>query len=319
MNTTIRLIQLAKDENVSIDRIVEVGSILGFNIENKPITKLSAEQAESIKYYLTNKKANPNNPLINAISNKELSPTLSTNTNNEKGTTLSILQDIRKIKGIPKYVYKYLGTNDYHLDCLEKSYLFHSAFTNFNDPFDCYNKLINFRKTPSKTVLSKREQEFNKRLVNAGICCFSRKNTSILMWSHYADKHQGFCLAFSSNAHLRGINPLDVNYTTDFTSLNFHYNGQDAIFNLIYTKSSEWSYEEELRTVLYDFTDANSRKVKFNPTDLKAVYLGAKCSTEFKNKIISILKDKYPSTVELYEAQTSANSFKIEFNILTTI
>jgi hypothetical protein len=316
MSNYIRLIQLAKDEHVSIDHIVEAGSALGFILENKPTTKLSTEQAENIKQLLSNKIAQPNNLVSSAVTNSELSKDANARSNKQIGTTLSVLQGIRNRKGIPKDVYKYLGTSEYHLDCLENSYLFHSEFTNFNDPFDCYNQLIGFNKA-AKKKLSKREQEFNNKLKTAGICCFSRRNDSILMWSHYADKHQGFCLAFSSNSHLKGVNPLDVNYTTDFTTLNFHYDGQDAIFNLIYTKSSEWSYEEELRTILYDFTDINSRKVKFNPTDLKAIYLGAKCSINFKEKIISILKNKYSSAVELYESYTSINSFTIEFKIFT--
>ena len=87
---------------------------------------------------------------------------------------------------------------------------------------------------------------------NWSFCCFSKTNTNILMWSHYADKHQGCCIEFSffRVSDLGVI--LPVSYNALFPSESFVKTMQDeaALANLaITTKWVEWSYENEYRLV----------------------------------------------------------------------
>ena len=40
-----------------------------------------------------------------------------------------------------------------------------------------------------------------------GVLCLSACDNSILMWSHYADEHKGFCIGFNNSlvASIEGI------------------------------------------------------------------------------------------------------------------
>lgn len=46
------------------------------------------------------------------------------------------------------------------------------------------------------------EDEINN-LKSFGVVSFSKRNDSILMWSHYADSHKGFCIGFHTKIEFR--------------------------------------------------------------------------------------------------------------------
>ncbi len=84
------------------------------------------------------------------------------------------------------------------------------------------------------------------------ICCLAENHCSILMWSHYAGQHLGYCIGFR---RISGINFGDgsickpVNYTNDYPLCTLSQIGPngDLTDALLYTKSREWEYENEWR------------------------------------------------------------------------
>ena len=44
-----------------------------------------------------------------------------------------------------------------------------------------------------------RNQELRAQISQRGVACFTTELNNILMWSHYADGHKGFCLEFDTN------------------------------------------------------------------------------------------------------------------------
>jgi hypothetical protein len=64
----------------------------------------------------------------------------------------------------------------------------------------------------------------------------------------------------------------------------------------ITTKLKDWAYEEEYRLILssslIDFTDPNSRKLKYDFSDLESITFGINTSTEDKLKIMKIIEAK---------------------------
>ncbi len=111
--------------------------------------------------------------------------------------------------------------NENLIQSLVESYLWHSLPETFNDPYDCYDELIDY--TPTEQVIEEvlrmqpveqREilkefkvkdpytfsqgiiKAFKQTAIQQGICCFTKNATSNLMWSHYADSHRGVCLEF---------------------------------------------------------------------------------------------------------------------------
>lgn len=136
------------------------------------------------------------------------------------------------------------------------------------------------------------------------ITCFSKKNDSILMWSHYGDSHKGVCFEFEEDRDIfeevnyTGKRPnLDLkkligrylmcefkNEECDFSEDEY----QKSIIEQFFTKQNEWSYEQEIRCVLSkdntsldDFYYENDNY--FLKMKIKKIYIGSKASGETLN------------------------------------
>lgn len=86
-----------------------------------------------------------------------------------------------------------------------------------------------------------------------GIISFSCRWDSILMWSHYADFHRGFCIGFNE-MKLRESGKFGMGGTVTYSSDNAiplrKLYGEDALtdaFREAFVKANEWSYEKEYR------------------------------------------------------------------------
>ena len=62
-----------------------------------------------------------------------------------------------------------------------------------------------------------REFAFEK-IEDYGIACFTTKNDNTLLWSHYADEHQGICLEFDFYEEIKLIknNKIDIEKFNSF-------------------------------------------------------------------------------------------------------
>lgn len=87
-----------------------------------------------------------------------------------------------------------------------------------------------------------------------GVCCFTTKANSTLMWSHYADHHQGICLEFTTDNDVLSA-ALKVAYCDEYPFLDLADDGADHNLLPLISKSSDWGYEDEYRLV------AQERKV----------------------------------------------------------
>lgn len=138
----------------------------------------------------------------------------------------------------------------------------------------------------------------SKGLFKIGCLCTDYKNR--LMWSHYADGHQGFCIEYDySNCDDKVLNnlPLPVIYTTnrplipwkpafEKTSQNMQEAASEIMIALL-TKDNAWEYENEWR-VLVNSSDPSNQKMP----RISCVYLGAMISDENRDKILKIAKEK---------------------------
>lgn len=132
-----------------------------------------------------------------------------------------------------RYLYRYYSNEDYLLDVLQHKRLYHSAPSEFNDPFDCQPRLnlkggddasweqllycLARMDNPQRpkhececeakaTIASGKHhnqawrQEIENSLREVGamvrVCCFTRDIRNMMMWAHYADNHSGVALAF---------------------------------------------------------------------------------------------------------------------------
>ncbi|MBS4098861.1 MAG: DUF2971 domain-containing protein [Sulfuricella sp.] len=136
-----------------------------------------------------------------------------------------------------------------------------------------------------------------------GILCLSERPDSLLMWSHYADAHQGFVIEFDSDTpffdqritisdelrHLR-----KVVYEKKRPSLGLMNLTSTALF---LTKSEEWSYELEWRMLMpldqaceiRSSTQGMVHLFEFPKNSIKRLIFGCRMTEQKKQEIKEIL------------------------------
>lgn len=149
------------------------------------------------------------------------------------------------------------------------------------------------------------ERDFFHRAVNAlfSVSCFSESPLNILMWSHYADKHRGFCVeydlknVFDEYGYDQLFCPVVYSKKRVSVLLNSKnrrkYKGYDInivhAFDSLFIKSKIWSYEKEWRKIVLDDNDI----VKFNnDIHISRVYLGANISDDNAKMIKEICREQ---------------------------
>ena len=254
----------------------------------------------------------------------------------------------------PAHLYKYKSIDDNHPEYSSRIFthneLYFCAPEAFNDPFDCKFQLSlsgpqSKRRQFSEKILKKRYPDLNRserrttfsregkdviqpdfeektrklmfqELNKWGICCLSTVHDDILMWSHYANAHHGFCLAFSTQ---QGPVQFGVELPTEFVvPLPIKYSPQYPIVNPIVgkemdktllTKAQQWKYEQEWRII----TPKRNGPLPFSSQCLTGVIFGCKMSDEHKELIRAWCKERQPA-ITYCQARQSPNSYQLNID-----
>lgn len=149
------------------------------------------------------------------------------------------------------------------------------------------------------------------------VVCLSEVYDSILMWSHYAQNHTGFCIEYDfaeNNMFYKRLYP--VKYTTDryaISKADMSHSNTRWIYKTICSKSDVWSYEKEWRIVTANFEKMGLKNLEGKyvfdlKTNIKAFYLGAKIAEKFKEEIIKFGKN---NNIHVYQMILSPNSYEL--------
>ena len=125
----------------------------------------------------------------------------------------------------------------------------------FNDPFESYGYALDDASIESLTM----RYVINK---NLACLCLSKNPLNVLMWSHYAEKHQGFVVAIDIekagyddeakcliSAQKGDIDYLENRIKSKLKITQENIYDTDVISKLLLTKSLHWKYEEEIRVI----------------------------------------------------------------------
>lgn len=250
----------------------------------------------------------------------------------------------------PRVIYKYVNYCD-GLKLLFNKQLKFSTPDTFNDPYDCNENLFKFpidnRTTQfmlDKGLYSRDQDEINLSIEELAdklsrerkislqnpefrvifeevkrstwITCFSLNSNNFLMWSHYADKHKGFCIGFDANYFNEkfGQKVSEVKYLENFRKYDFFKDSQLAINEWITTKGKVWKYEKEYRL---DFPKKKMNLInedgllEFDEKLIKQVSIGCKnhCNTDL---FIKSLKQLGYQNIEVTKYKIKNDSFEIE-------
>ncbi|WP_445358534.1 DUF2971 domain-containing protein [Microbulbifer sp. ANSA005] len=167
----------------------------------------------------------------------------------------------------------------------------------FNDPFEGFPQLSSIKQkihgngVSSSIIENWNLKDLQFKYIDIGILCLTARNDNLLMWSHYANEHQGIVLEFdmehkffkqdipmsrknSSLCRHKG-KPWKVQYRTD---RHESASTMESAYDRFFVKSTDWRYEEEYRMILdfngdHNIPIAVTRNVEKDPNDRKSIFL----------------------------------------------
>ena len=163
-----------------------------------------------------------------------------------------------------------------------------------------------------------------------GVLSLSRTNSSLLMWAHYSDSHQGFVLGldeshpFFREKDMRGRETSPKNVIYSSTRNISKVDSEDAYQHMLCHKSIEWSYEEEVRIFrtfgksISDFEKNKTDQVhlfKLPKECIKSVHIGANASLELRENIKKLVLIR-KLDVEIFEASISKDKYEINHSLI---
>jgi hypothetical protein len=172
------------------------------------------------------------------------------------------------------------------------------------------------REIPEQKALDEMNQvmaaKFREDRKDRGVFCLSESWNNICMWSHYADKHRGFCVRFARNANNR-LGDVEytrpVLYSCDYPSPDpYSVAGRERSYDQwFFTKAKCWGYEKEWR-MLNDEGDKELPVAEF--TTITGIIFGLSMPKAHRETVRRILSDK--KEIEFLEAVKVPNKFELE-------
>ena len=254
----------------------------------------------------------------------------------------------------PEILYKYRSFDARSISMLANDQIYFASPLDFNDPFDCvaHEHMFETPYPESLELLARLHpdvspeaitRENTEHLIEAisqhpevnqiiieqkkalqelttklGVLALSARNDSILMWSHYANYHKGFCIGFKNNFGLHQNCVMEVAYTdtrcNDFVPyyLFSQIMGNEAthaalLKDFLFTKYIDWKYEQEWRIL-------GDKGIAIYPEDsIDRVIFGLKMSNEERNTIQYILRNR---KIRFFEAVKSKKHFAVDLREL---
>lgn len=175
----------------------------------------------------------------------------------------------------------------------------------FNDPYDCY-------------IAAKLDGEIQPiRSAGIYVCSLTTSFDDIFMWSHYGSNHEGFVVEYDVK-ELKKINYQQmetfskVSYFDDISLRNFFSSNPDKeLVEAIYHKAKCWSYENEVRSVIYGMESEGPIDIKLECDCISGIFLGSRFRKRRNGKIPHFLK-RWNKDKKLYYMQLSSDKYKLE-------
>lgn len=131
------------------------------------------------------------------------------------------------------------------------------------------------------------------------LSCFTKTFNNYLMWSHYADKHQGVCLEYDVNpASLDQRYILEcVTYSNQLPQMDTALPMEEQAKIFLLTKTYHWRYEKEVRLL---FQSPRNDTIPF--CKLKSITFGIRFDDEPSTNDIITDISTMPDKPKMYKA-----------------
>jgi hypothetical protein len=214
--------------------------------------------------------------------------------------------------------YRYLNVKN-AIKIIEENKLRLGRIGDFNDPFEA--------------LLKGYYDKGNFLDQSTYLCCFSRAGISeediipscdILLWSHYAEKHQGVRIRFKSfRSYLnKEFTYAEVRYQKERWRVDLQNKNNKSdleLFQLLFVKSECWKYEQECRLLFIkdkkDWNDGKTCKYIFlnDKFFIKSIDLGVRCSLGNQQEIKGLV-EKHSNNIILRKAEINASQYSLEYH-----
>lgn len=184
--------------------------------------------------------------------------------------------------------------------------------------------------------LDKVMADWRKFTRNLRICCFSAKPDNLMAWQNFGDQHRGIAIRFQCGEFTGFQRPVKVNYAVnrpEITTLKEQmscilYNDrvvpQENFYEKFAAKSTTCSGEQEWRCFFEESDNTAAatteptwyKDVRFEQSEVKAVYFGAFTPTDVKREVLDLIKSRY-SQARIFQAKTVSGRYEIEFERIT--
>jgi hypothetical protein len=164
-----------------------------------------------------------------------------------------------------------------------------------------------------KLLVNEVEKLIHLKMKKRGVLSLAGSWQSCLMWSHYADEHNGICLEYDMTEAIT-FDSKSVEYNSDRNLLvsdviSWIFNHTPFSHAIVeskyfFTKAQPWEYEQETRFL------ANHQGVDSAPFHLSAVYFGLRCEPTVISCIVKLM-DGANRDIDFYQIYTTANSFEL--------
>lgn len=232
----------------------------------------------------------------------------------------------------PNMLYQYRSGSEYDLNNIKDGIIWASSVKKFNDPFDCdFNVALmkewgdKFLKKYPGSIMKYKMTAIEKAMLemksDTAVSCFSEEKDSILMWSHYADRHKGICVCYNPFEILAAEKCLfPVWYKTEKVN-PYIRDGEDRIMlndrikEIFIQKAPEWAYEKEWRVIQIAMSECARKKLK-NEGGLKiekvypkCIILGARAEDDLIEKVKILGKE---NGINVAKMKLCESEYKLE-------
>lgn len=178
------------------------------------------------------------------------------------------------------YKYRSIKNFQFFIDILINERMFASKFTDLNDPMEGFYKFssANCDRQIIKDIWNNKSQ--------IRILSLSKSYKNPLMWSHYADGHQGIVIGVELSDDIEKVN-VNYNKNSFFLDKTKNISSRELAKKILTIKYEPWYYEEEVRI----FTTNDKC---FVPVKIKEIILGKKINSEVSDLIIKTINRVAP-------------------------
>ncbi len=212
-------------------------------------------------------------------------------------------------------VFSFRRYNEHSLSDLINNTITVSPSSMMNDPFDSIINLWANTENLKKTSIDPLQitpmcSAFSHyRIRSFSLGKGNSPTKSILMWSHYACEHVGFCVKYKLSRHFikqeenenyEHMYLKKIKYKNNKINISISRIDTDLAFA---TKKIDWKYENEVRLIVYN----PNRTEQFygieldKESEIEAIFFGYRCPDSTINTIKNIFLNKKEKTPKFYK------------------